>query len=151
MSHAFNGTQQITARPPCSSRNPTLSDPSVFSQTPPPPSLSEPNSPVQSPSSSIARSHSDPLPGESRATNMKVKACVKSCLKSSRATRHQRPDAPHRSVSFRERDSDEVYIADDWDRSPVDLTPKLTYEFVRSLHSITSLIRSRTLLFWRHL
>ena len=58
---------------------------------------------------------------------------LKSCLKSvggaakREVASSARPTA-RRNVSFRGQDSDEVHAADEWDRSPVDVTPKLTYE-----------------------
>lgn len=58
---------------------------------------------------------------------------LKSCLKSvggaakREASSSARP-AIRRNVSFRGQDADEIHAADDWDRSPVDVTPKLTYE-----------------------
>ncbi|KAH8116228.1 hypothetical protein DFH11DRAFT_1827785 [Phellopilus nigrolimitatus] len=38
-----------------------------------------------------------------------------------------------RTVSFLEKDADEVHIADDWDRSSVDVTPKLSYDDILEL------------------
>lgn len=55
-------------------------------------------------------------------------AATKGCLKLGR-----KPPC-RRSVSFRTGDdADEVHPADDWDRTPVDVAQKLSYEYVRPL------------------
>ena len=52
---------------------------------------------------------------------------MKSCLKRTPA----RPPCGPRSVSFRDgEDNANVHLADEWDRSPVDVVSKLTYEYV---------------------
>lgn len=63
---------------------------------------------------------------------------VKSCLRAKSAgaiaktsSSNARPQC-RRSVSFRGKDADEVHPADDWDRTPVDVSAKLTYECVAS-------------------
>ena len=136
--------QQITERSSCAFRFPNCSDffrsfslALTLTHYIQPTPIDHPSSPVQSsPNGLLSSNSSHSIPSfvpmsNRRSSTMKGTIVAKGCLKSSRATRTSM-SSQHRSVSFREKDSDEVYTADDWDRSPVDLTPKLTYEFVRS-------------------
>lgn len=40
-----------------------------------------------------------------------------------------------RTVSFADKSDDEIHPADDWDRTPVDIAQRLSYEYVRPLES----------------
>lgn len=76
---------------------------------------------------------------------------AKSCLKHSqseaqtpnpsRLTATRPPLSDSRTVSFRDKTTDEVHQADDWDRTPVDVTPRLTYECVLSISFISRVCR----------
>ena len=69
-------------------------------------------------------------------------------LRQSQVERNANPNGRppcHRQVSFRDSCEFEVHTADDWDRSPVDINPNLSYEYVsptptsQTSHSLTYL------------
>ncbi|KLO08041.1 hypothetical protein SCHPADRAFT_1001191 [Schizopora paradoxa] len=66
---------------------------------------------------------------------------MKSCLKQRDVAATSKRPCCSRTVSFRGQDLDEIHPADDWDRSPVDVNTKLSYDDILELKQMQIEIR----------